>query len=59
MGFVSQVLETISIRINIKLDIPIGFQNVDEEDLNCFVTKEYLKYITDISHESSMKTLRN
>ncbi len=41
----------VAIRINIKLDIPIGFQNVDEEDLNCFVTKEYLKYITDISHE--------
>ncbi|EMG48615.1 hypothetical protein G210_0789 [Candida maltosa Xu316] len=41
----------VAIRVNIKLDIPIGFQDVDSEDVNCFVDREYLKYITKISHE--------
>ena len=41
----------VAIRINIKLDIPIGFQSIDGDDLNRFVTEQYLKYITDISHE--------
>lgn len=41
----------VAIRISIKLDIPIGFQDLGSDDLNCFVNKEYLKYITEISHD--------
>lgn len=41
----------VAIRISIKLDIPIGFQDIGSENLNCFVNKEYLEYVTQISHE--------
>ncbi|RCK59009.1 tRNA wybutosine-synthesizing protein 3 [Candida viswanathii] len=41
----------VAIRINIKLDIPIGFTDAESEKLRCFVNKEYLEYITLISHE--------
>lgn len=41
----------VAIRINIKLDIPIGFQDIGSDDLNCFVNMEYLEYVTQISHE--------
>ncbi|KAI5951166.1 hypothetical protein KGF54_004240 [Candida jiufengensis] len=54
----------VAIRISIKLDIPIGFMdesqyNEDgEESYNCFVSKEYLKYITKVSFDRFKENLK-
>lgn len=40
----------VAIRISIKLDIPIGYEN-DQEELVSFVSEEYLDYVTKLSIE--------
>ncbi|RLV90083.1 tRNA wybutosine-synthesizing protein 3 [Spathaspora sp. JA1] len=47
----------VAIRISIKLDIPIGYAN-EQDQLISFVSKEYLEYITKLSNERFTENFR-